>query len=45
MGKYTGFLEYSRTECSAAEPLERIKDYGEFHTPLSDEERRSQAAR
>ncbi|MBQ3916230.1 MAG: glutamate synthase subunit beta [Ruminococcus sp.] len=45
MGKSTGFLEYSRTDCSAAEPLERIKGYGEFHTPLSEEERRTQAAR
>ena len=45
MGKSTGFLEFTRTESSAAEPLERIKNYNEFHAPLSDEERREQAAR
>lgn len=45
MGKATGFLEYQRTDSSAKEPLERIKDYNEFHVPLSDEERQEQAAR
>ena len=45
MGKSTGFLEFTRTESSAAEPLERIKNYNEFHAPLTDEERREQAAR
>ena len=45
MGKATGFLEYTRVETNAAEPLERIKDFNEFHAPLSDEQRREQAAR
>ncbi|MBR6982435.1 MAG: glutamate synthase subunit beta [Ruminococcus sp.] len=45
MGKATGFLEYTRCETTAKEPLERIKDYNEFHAPLSDEQRREQAAR
>ncbi|MBR1724931.1 MAG: glutamate synthase subunit beta, partial [Ruminococcus sp.] len=45
MGKSTGFLEYERTENTAAEPLERIKDFNEFHQPLSAEKRREQAAR
>ena len=45
MGKTTGFLEFTRTESTAKEPLERIKDYNEFHVPLSDEHRREQAAR
>lgn len=45
MGKSTGFLEYSRSECIASEPLERIKDYNEFHKPMSEESRRQQAAR
>ena len=45
MGKYTGFLEYTRTETSAKEPLERIKDYNEFHVQLSEEQRCEQAAR
>ena len=45
MGKATGFLEFQRVESSAKEPLERIKDYNEFHVPLSDEERQEQASR
>jgi len=45
MGKATGFLEYTRTEAAAKEPLERIKDFNEFHVPLSDEQRKVQASR
>lgn len=45
MGKATGFLEYVRSESSAAAPLERIKNFDEFHAPLSDGQRREQAAR
>ena len=45
MGKATGFLEYTRCETSAKEPLERIKDFCEFHTPIDEEQRRQQAAR
>ena len=45
MGKATGFLEYARTETSAKEPLERIKDWNEFHVPLCEEQRREQASR
>lgn len=45
MGKATGFLEYTRTDSTAAEPLERIKNFNEFHTPLSEEQRCEQAAR
>ena len=45
MGKSTGFLEYTRTETSAREPLERIKDLNEFHLSLAEEQRREQAAR
>ena len=45
MGKSTGFLEFTRTETSAREPLERIKDFNEFHAPLPEEKRREQAAR
>ena len=45
MGKATGFLEFTRTECSAEEPLERIKGYSEFHRPLSEDQRKEQAAR
>ena len=43
MGKPTGFLEYNRKDDRAAEPLERIKNFNEFHTPMSDKERKEQA--
>ncbi|MCI9371396.1 MAG: glutamate synthase subunit beta [Lachnospiraceae bacterium] len=45
MGKPTGFLEYERETSTAVSPLERIKNFKEFHTPLSMEERQTQAAR
>ena len=45
MGKATGFLEYTRVETTAIEPLERIRNFNEFHLPLSDEQRGEQAAR
>lgn len=45
MGKSTGFLEYLRIDNPSCEPLERIRGYKEFHTPLSEEKRREQAAR
>lgn len=45
MGKPTGFLDYERKDGTAAEPLERIKSFDEFHLPLTEEQRREQAAR
>ena len=45
MGKPTGFLDFDRKDGAAAEPLERIKSFDEFHLPLSEEQRRQQAAR
>lgn len=45
MGKATGFLEFTRKEATAKEPTERIKDFNEFHVPLSEEQRREQASR
>lgn len=45
MGKPTGFMEYNRVNNVAAAPTKRIKDFDEFHVPLSDEERRIQGAR
>ena len=45
MGKSTGFMDYARCENPALDPLERIKTYREFHTPLNEDERRQQAAR
>lgn len=45
MGKPTGFLEYERINNKAVEPLERIKNFNEFHTPMSDKDRKEQASR
>ena len=45
MGKPTGFLEYQRVDSAALAPEERIRNYAEFHPPLSEEERRTQGAR
>lgn len=45
MGKPTGFLEYERKNDQAVEPLERIKHFNEFHTPMSEKDRKEQAAR
>ena len=45
MGKPTGFLEYERVEAKAVSPKERIKNFNEFHTPLSEAEQRKQSAR
>ena len=45
MGKPTGFLEYDRKVSTAIEPTERIKNFNEFHIPLSTEEQKLQGAR
>lgn len=45
MGKATGFMEYQRVNNPGLEPLERIKNYREFHTPIDDEARRQQGGR
>ncbi len=45
MGKPTGFLEYNRQSNKSIEPKERIKNYKEFHTFISEEERIKQGAR
>ena len=45
MGKPTGFMEYNRNQNKAIAPKERIKNFDEFHTPLSKEERQIQGAR
>lgn len=45
MGKPTGFLDYERLEAKAVSPKERIKNFNEFHTPLSEAEQRKQSAR
>ena len=45
MGKPTGFLDYERVEAKAVSPKERIKNFNEFHTPLSEDEQRKQSSR
>lgn len=45
MGKPTGFLEYERLSSEEIAPLERIKNFDEFHVPLSKEKQQLQGAR
>lgn len=45
MGKATGFLEYNRQTNPSVSPLERIRNFREFHPRLSEELRRAQGAR
>lgn len=45
MGKSTGFMEYARELPADREPIERIKDWKEFHTHWTDEKQRLQGAR
>lgn len=45
MGKPTGFLEFVRKGNASLKEAERIKNFNEFHPPLSVEERREQGAR
>ena len=45
MGKPTGFLDYEREEAKATSPKERIKNFNEFHEPLSVDKQKCQAAR
>lgn len=45
MGKPTGFLEYERIDSKASSPLNRIKNFNEFHEHLPLAEQQKQAAR
>ena len=45
MGKMTGFLDYGREVSAETAARDRIKNWNEFHTPLSGEEQRKQGAR
>ncbi|WP_394522487.1 glutamate synthase subunit beta [Lacrimispora sp. JR3] len=45
MGKPTGFLEFNRETGKTVDPKTRIKNYNEFHLPLSEKEQRCQGAR
>jgi glutamate synthase (NADPH/NADH) small chain len=45
MGKPTGFIEYLREEPSELSPLDRIRNWDEFHLPMAEEKLRTQGAR
>ena len=45
MGKPTGFLEIERQVSTEVEALKRIKNFNEFHKPLSRDEQSCQGAR
>lgn len=45
MSTPTGFMEYRRQIPADRDPLERLKDWEEFHKHLSEEELRTQGAR
>lgn len=45
MGKATGFLEYERKDPVTVPPLERIKNFNEFHTKQSEKDAEIQGAR
>ncbi len=45
MGKPTGFLDYQRKTSSEVKPLDRIKNFEEFHEMLSIDEQKKQASR
>lgn len=45
MGKPTGFIEYLRELPSELAPLDRIRNWDEFHLPMPEENLRTQGAR
>ena len=45
MGKPTGFMEYDRVTSRCERPSERIKNFNEFHIPLTRQEQQKQGAR
>lgn len=45
MGKPTGFIEYLRELPPELTPLDRIRNWDEFHLPMSEEKLRTQGAR
>lgn len=45
MGKPTGFMEYKRELPPDRAPAERVRDWNEFHTHLTEEQHRIQGAR
>ncbi|MFB2936365.1 glutamate synthase small subunit [Aerosakkonemataceae cyanobacterium BLCC-F154] len=45
MGKPTGFIEFLREVASEVEPIDRIRNWDEFHLPMPEEKLRTQGAR
>lgn len=45
MGKPTGFMDYTREDSTAVLPKDRIKNFNEFHIPLSHDKQQLQGAR
>ncbi|MFB2879678.1 glutamate synthase small subunit [Floridanema aerugineum] len=45
MGKPTGFIEFLREVASEVEPIDRIRNWDEFHLPMAEEKLRTQGAR
>lgn len=45
MGRPDGFMIYERKEQPALSPVQRLRDFHEFHASLSEMQRREQAAR
>ncbi|MEM9542208.1 MAG: glutamate synthase small subunit [Cyanobacteria bacterium P01_E01_bin.42] len=45
MGKATGFMEYLREVADEVSPSDRIRNWDEFHLPMSEERLRNQGAR
>ncbi|MGK7890999.1 MAG: glutamate synthase subunit beta [Leptolyngbyaceae cyanobacterium] len=45
MGKATGFMEYLREVASDVSPLDRIRNWDEFHLPMPEEKLQDQGAR
>lgn len=45
MGKATGFLEYERVDAKSIAPLDRIKNFDEFHERLTTKDQQLQGAR
>jgi glutamate synthase (NADPH/NADH) small chain len=45
MGKATGFMEYLREVAEDIAPSDRIRNWDEFHIPMSEEKLRDQGAR
>ena len=44
MGKPTGFMDYNRVSNISIAPLDRIKNFNEFHKRISEDDRKQQAS-